>query len=104
MLERSVIVNQKMLGNLKNPPDPFGDIIRTHFRLKAQSISTQLDQWLAQDDGLPTANDGASSSCGRNFMGGSANGLQADIDELKRLLKQLQDVGSVSGTVPSHRS
>lgn len=93
-----------MLGNLKNPPDPFGDIIRTHFRLKAQSISTQLDQWLAQDDGLPTANDGASSSCGRNFMGGSANGLQADIDELKRLLKQLQDVGSVSGTVPSHRS
>ncbi|KAH9966032.1 hypothetical protein BC827DRAFT_1355112 [Russula dissimulans] len=101
---RRMVVKTAMLGNLKNPPDPFGDIIRTHFRLKAQSISAQLDQWLAQDDGLPTANDGATTSCGRTFMGGSANGLQADIEELKRLLKQLQDGGSVSGTVPSHRS
>ncbi|KAI9507568.1 hypothetical protein F5148DRAFT_1204007 [Russula earlei] len=101
---RRMVVKTAMLGNLKNPPDPFGDIIRTHFRLKAQSISAQLDQWLAHDDGLPTANDGASASCGRGYLGSSANGLQADIEELTRLLKQLQDGGSCSGTVPSQCS
>jgi hypothetical protein len=26
----------QMLDALKNPPEPFGDVIRTHFRLKAQ--------------------------------------------------------------------
>jgi hypothetical protein len=93
-----------MLGNLKNPPEPFGDIIRTHFRLKARSISTQLDRWQSQDDGLPTANDGASSSCGRAGIGSSMNGLQADVEELKRLMKQLQDGGNCSGAVPLQRS
>lgn len=93
-----------MLGNLKNPPEPFGDIIRTHFRLKARSISAQLDQWLSHDDGLPTVNDGASTSCGRGGIGSSVNGLQADIEELKRLLKQLQDGGSCLGAVPPYRS
>jgi hypothetical protein len=93
-----------MLGNLKNPPEPFGDIIRTHFRLKAQSISAQLDQWLSHDDGLPTANDGASTGCLRSGIGGSANGLQADVDELKRLLKQLQEGGGPSGSVSRHQS
>ena len=92
-----------MLGNLKNPPEPFGDIVRTHFRLKAQSISAQVDQWLAQDDGQPTVNDGASTGCMRGGIGGSANGLQTDIEELKRFLKQLQD-GSPSGPAPSHHS
>jgi hypothetical protein len=90
---------EKMLGNLKNPPEPFGDIIRTHFRLKARSISTQLDKWLSHDDGLPTVNDGASSGCGRGGIGSSMNGFQGDVEELKRFLKQLQD-----GTVPPHRS
>jgi hypothetical protein len=93
-----------MLGNVKNPPEPFGDIIRTHFRLKTQSISTQLDQWLSHDDGMPTVNDGASTGCLRGGIGSSANGLQADIDELKRLLKQLQEGGGPSGSVPQHHS
>ena len=84
-----------MLGNLKHLPEPFGDIIRTHFRLKMQSISAQLDQWLSQDDGSPTVNDGAAS--GRGGQGGSANGLQADIEELKRAMKQLQDGGNCCG-------
>lgn len=82
-----------MLGNIKNPPEPFGDIIRTHFRLKARSVSAQLDQWLSQDDGLQTMNDGASS--GRSGQGGSANGLQSDIEELKRVMERLQEGGEV---------
>ena len=77
-----------MLGNIKNPPEPFGDIIRTHFRLKARSVSAQLDQWLSQDDGVQTMNDGASSG---RFGQGSANGLQADIEELKRVMERLQE-------------
>jgi len=101
---RRMTVKTAMLGNLKNPPEPFGDIIRTHFRLKARSISAQIDQWLSRDDGLPTANDGASTSCMRSGIGSSANGLQADIEELKRLMKQLQDGGGSSGSVPPHHS
>ncbi|KAG2137095.1 hypothetical protein DEU56DRAFT_912867 [Suillus clintonianus] len=47
----------QMLGNLKNPPEPFGDVIRTHYRLKSQAIITQLDEWLVLDDGKATAGD-----------------------------------------------
>jgi len=101
---RRMVVKTAMLGNLKNPPEPFGDIIRTHFRLKARSISAQLDQWSSQDDGQPTVNDGATTGCVRGGIGSSANGLQADIEELKRLLKQLQDGSNPSGSVPSYHS
>jgi len=78
-----------MLGNLKNLPEPFEDIIRTHFRFKARSIRAQLDRWLAQDDGKPTAGDGAVGLRGSQ-VGPSGNGFQADIDELKRILSELQ--------------
>ncbi|KAG8794758.1 hypothetical protein FRC17_008233, partial [Serendipita sp. 399] len=57
---RRMVVNTAMLGNLKNPPEPFQDVIQTHFRLKAKAITEQLDKWLAMDDGIPTngANNG----------------------------------------------
>ena len=79
-----------MLGNLQNPPEPFGDIIRTHFRLKANSIRGQLDHWLAQDDGRATLGDGAGYSTPQKSEGTSGNGLKKDIDELKRILKDLE--------------
>ncbi len=78
-----------MLGNLKNPPEPFGDIIRTHFRLKARSISAQLDQWLTMDDGKPTTSDGGGYGGSERAAGGSSNGFKADCDELKAMLKDL---------------
>ncbi|KAK7470678.1 hypothetical protein VKT23_002100 [Stygiomarasmius scandens] len=87
---RRMVVKTAMLGNLKNPPEPFGDIIRTHFRLKARSVSQQLDQWLTQDDGKPTLSDGGGFSSSRAEVGGSSNGLKQDIDEMKQLLAQLQ--------------
>ena len=77
----------QMLGNLRNPPEPFEDIIRTHFRLKARSIIAQLDQWLAQDDGKPISQDGAS---GPRSAGVSSNGFQADVEELKEELRKLE--------------
>jgi hypothetical protein len=80
-----------MLGNLKNPPEPFGDVIRTHFRLKAKSISAQLDQWLAEDDGKPTTPDGG--GYGRHENHQSTNDFQRDVGELKTLLSQLEMTG-----------
>ncbi|EIN10758.1 hypothetical protein PUNSTDRAFT_142698 [Punctularia strigosozonata HHB-11173 SS5] len=85
---RRMVVKTAMLDNLKSPPEPFEDIIRTHFRLKARSITVQLDQWLAQDDGKPTLAGG-----GVNMMPESASGsstaFRRDVEELKRQLRQL---------------
>ncbi len=77
-----------MLGNLKAPPEPWGDVIRTHFRLKAKSISAQLDKWLAEDDGAPTLSDGALN--GKYPGGASSNGFAEDVAELKGLFAKLQ--------------
>ena len=77
-----------MLGNLKAPPEPWADVIRTHFRLKAKSITAQLDKWLAEDDGAPIANDGAYNQ--RSTATGSSNGFAEDVAELKALLAKLQ--------------
>jgi hypothetical protein len=79
----------QMLGNLKNPPEPFAEIIRTHFRLKARSIAAQLDQWLAQDDGKPT-NTGEYQGPGhKDGPGGSSNGLAKDVADMKQVMQQL---------------
>lgn len=81
----------QMLGNLKNPPEPFEDIIRTHFRLKARSITAQLNEWVAQDDGKATTPDGGGySNATKPVAGSSNNGLRKDVDELKEILAQLQ--------------
>jgi len=83
-----------MLGNLQNPSEPFGEIIRTHFRLKARSIAAQLDQWLAQDDGKAT-NTGEYQGPGqKDSAGGSSNGFAKDVADMKRAMLQLQESGS----------
>jgi hypothetical protein len=82
-----------MLGNLQNPPEPFGEIIRTHFRLKARSIAAQLDQWLAQDDGKAT-NTGEYQGPGQKDTGGSSNGFAKDVADMKRAMLQLQESSS----------
>ncbi|OCH94539.1 ubiquitin conjugating enzyme family protein [Obba rivulosa] len=84
---RRMVVKIAMLGMLKNPPEPFEDVIRTHFRLKARSIIAQVDKWLTEDDGKPTLPDGANLP---KTAGGSNNGFQTDVTELKTLLHQLQ--------------
>ncbi|KAI0717965.1 ubiquitin conjugating enzyme family protein [Fomitopsis betulina] len=85
---RRMVVRTAMLGNLKNPPEPFEDVIRTHFRLKAKSIIKQLDAWLPLDDGSPITDGGYGGKI--PVAAGSSNGFQADVDELKRLLTELQ--------------
>ncbi|KAJ7744459.1 ubiquitin conjugating enzyme family protein [Mycena maculata] len=88
---RRMVVKTAMLGNLQNPPEPFADIIRTHYRLKARSIAEQLDQWLASDDGRQTLGDGSGHPSGKaDSAGQSSNGLAGDVAEMKRLLKELQ--------------
>ncbi|KAG5637774.1 hypothetical protein H0H81_003275 [Sphagnurus paluster] len=87
---RRMVVKTAMLGNLKNPPEPFSDIIHTHYRLKARSISAQLDEWLRMDDGKPTTSDGGGYIGGaKPEAGGSGNRLKKDVDEMKALLAEL---------------
>ncbi|ESK95974.1 ubiquitin conjugating enzyme family protein [Moniliophthora roreri MCA 2997] len=87
---RRMVVKTAMLGNLKNPPEPFGDVVRTHFRLKAKSISKQLDQWLLEDDSRPTTGESGYESGIRRAETTSDNGFKKDIDELKSLLRRLE--------------
>ncbi|CCA72505.1 hypothetical protein PIIN_06442 [Serendipita indica DSM 11827] len=88
---RRMVVNTAMLGNLKNPPEPFEDVIRTHFRLKAKAITEQLDRWLKMDDGNATS--GANNG-GLSTNGGSAGAaFQQDVAELKALLRDLANEG-----------
>ncbi|KAI0371531.1 ubiquitin conjugating enzyme family protein [Pilatotrama ljubarskyi] len=85
---RRMVVRTAMLGNLKAPPEPWGDVIRTHFRLKAKSIMAQLDKWLAEDDGNATVGDGAYTQ--KSVASGSSNGFAEDVAEMKVLLAKLQ--------------
>ncbi|KAF5393669.1 hypothetical protein D9757_000044 [Collybiopsis confluens] len=88
---RRMVVRTAMLDALKTPPEPFEETIKIHFRLKARTIQKQLDEWLREDDGRQLASDGAEySGIGRTIAGsGSSNGLQADINAMKKLLQEL---------------
>jgi hypothetical protein len=79
----------KMLDNLRNPPEPFEDVIRTHFRLKARSIMTQLDGWLAKDDKAVTVGDGGGFSQ-RVYPGAGGNDFAQDVNDMKALLRELE--------------
>lgn len=78
-----------MLGNLRNPPEPFADIIRTHFRLKTRSLIIQLDEWLAQDDGKPTSSGEYQGPGKEGGVGTSSNGFGKDVADLKLALQEL---------------
>jgi hypothetical protein len=85
----------KMVGNLKTPPEPFGDIIRTHFRLKAVSIEQQLDKWLTMDDGKPTdGRNGGEFAILPTIGGSSSAAFRKDVAEMKRLLNILSSKGT----------
>jgi len=87
---RRMVVRTAMLGNLINLPEPFMDVICTHFRLKARHISAQLDKWLDEDDGVVIAEDGALvATHNSNPVGGSSNRFRKDIDDLKKLMNTL---------------
>lgn len=52
-----MVLVDAMANNLKNPPFPFENEIKTHFRLKAKAIRAQIDRWKAEDDGKTTNRD-----------------------------------------------
>lgn len=45
---RRMVLVDAMGNNLRNPPYPFEDVIKTHFRLKANAIRAQLDKWVVR--------------------------------------------------------
>ncbi|KAL5530457.1 hypothetical protein ACEPAF_6715 [Sanghuangporus sanghuang] len=101
---RRMVVNTAMLANLKYPPEPFGEVIRTHFRLKARQITMQLDKWLADDDNRQTSADGGGTPLSKMpgqmpNASGSGNVFKSDVDEMKALLFKLQmDSGALGST------
>lgn len=56
---RRQTVHLTMLEMLKNPPAPWEDVIRGHFKLKKAEIKEQLDLWVKEDDKQATHGDGA---------------------------------------------
>ncbi|KII94754.1 hypothetical protein PLICRDRAFT_47766 [Plicaturopsis crispa FD-325 SS-3] len=88
---RRMVTKTAILGNLKNPPEPFGDIVRTHFRLKAREITAQVDRWLAEDDGKPTTNDGGGYHSSKPAAGGSSSDFRKDVEEIKSILKKMEE-------------
>lgn len=86
-----------MLDVLQEPPPPFADIIRTHFRLKAKPLAVQLDKWLREDDGTATNRNnpggvvgGAAAATAASVAGASRNNsLKKHVDDLKVILAQL---------------
>jgi len=105
---RRMVVSIAMLGMLKNPPEPFEDVIRTHFRLKARTIIAQLDRWLAEDDGRALSGDGGNyaplpknQENANTNAGGSMSTFARDVTELKRLLEALEK-GEFKAPAQSH--
>ncbi|CAE6494097.1 unnamed protein product [Rhizoctonia solani] len=97
---RRMVVHTAMLGNLKTPPEPFADVITTHFRLKARSLFKQLDEWLELDDGRPL--DGQNGGGQPNSTAsGAGQPLRRDVQELKSLLLKLNPKAASGSTASS---
>ena len=82
-----MVVHTAMLGNLREPPEPFEDVIRTHFRLKAKEISKQLDKWLEMDDKKAISPEYSSSES--TSKAAESGALKTSVTKLKEMLKQL---------------
>ena len=67
---RRMVVHIAMLDYLRSPPEGFEEIILQHFRLKSRAICTQLDKWVAEDDGGALHHD--SMNAIRDYRGSSA--------------------------------
>lgn len=87
---RRMVVDDAMIGSIKNPNPAFADVIKTHFRLKSQVIKDQLDQWLAEDDGQPLRSDNLGGAVGQARVGNGQDPMLArNVEEMKQLLDQL---------------
>ncbi|KAB5592375.1 Ubiquitin conjugating enzyme family protein [Ceratobasidium theobromae] len=97
---RRMVVHTAMLGNLKAPPEPFADVIKSHFRLKARSLFKQLDEWLELDDGRPL--DGQNGGGQLTSVGsGAGQAFRRDVNELKTLLLKLDPNAAEGSATPA---
>ncbi|OCF77874.1 ubiquitin-conjugating enzyme family protein [Kwoniella mangroviensis CBS 8886] len=90
---RRMVLVDAMGNNIKNPPHPFENEIRTHFRLKSKSIRQQIKKWKELDDGKGTSGDSFMSSA----SGGDKN--RSFDSASKDLLKLLDQLDSGSSTI-----
>ncbi|WVF68400.1 hypothetical protein IAT40_003165 [Kwoniella sp. CBS 6097] len=54
---RRMTLIDAMANNIRTPPRPFENEVKTHFRLKARSIREQIKKWKTLDDGQQTKAD-----------------------------------------------
>ncbi|ORY34658.1 hypothetical protein BCR39DRAFT_513852 [Naematelia encephala] len=90
---RRMTIADAMANNIKTPPYPFENEIKTHFRLKSQWIRKQLDRWKALDDGHPISGDSYSPGVRSRDSKPSerAEGSQVPFDQYADELRQLLD-------------
>ncbi|WWD16464.1 hypothetical protein CI109_100890 [Kwoniella shandongensis] len=91
--EKDFLVEQmdKMQGGLskgEKGPFPYEQAVYSHFRLKAKSLRSQLDHWLAMED-LNNSSSGANGSGSKLTPSTSASAPRTeDVVQLKHLLSQ----------------
>lgn len=97
-----MVLVDAMANNLKNPPFPFENEIKTHFRLKAKAIRAQLDRWKAEDDGKPTNRDYFGVSPPNTASGASSSQTPFDVSakHLRSLLDELDPVELSTAATP----
>ncbi|KAL1412563.1 hypothetical protein Q8F55_000310 [Vanrija albida] len=98
---RRMVVEDAMGNNLANPPFPFENEIKTHFRLKADVIRAQLEQWKTIDDGKSTTGDSYTSvqSATSDRSSSKATSFETAADRMRELLEELKPSGA--GPVPA---
>lgn len=50
---RRQTVRLAMVNQIRDPPTPWKDVIRGHFKRKRVALKRQLQEWLDEDDGGP---------------------------------------------------
>ncbi|KAK8849763.1 hypothetical protein IAR55_005099 [Kwoniella newhampshirensis] len=88
---RRMVLADAMANNIKCPPFPFENEIRTHFRLKAEDVRKQITRWKALDDGQAIKTDDHSPHSGTQ-MSKPSKGTPFDqaAEAVRQMLNKLE--------------
>ncbi|KIR36597.1 ubiquitin-conjugating enzyme family protein [Cryptococcus deuterogattii MMRL2647] len=89
---RRMVLADAMANNIKNPPHPFENEIKTHFRLKAKAIRQQIEKWREMDDSKEVEADywGGAHAHTSVTSALSKRSFEAAAKEVLRLLDELE--------------
>ncbi|KIY34108.1 ubiquitin-conjugating enzyme family protein [Cryptococcus gattii E566] len=89
---RRMVLADAMANNIKNPPHPFENEIKTHFRLKAKAIRQQIEKWREMDDSKEVEADYWGGAHAHTSVTStlSKRSFEAAAKEVLRLLDELE--------------